>query len=296
MKLLTTIYNLESIQTLSADVDGFLIGNHQFGTRLTKSFESDEILSALQLTKKLNKELFLVCNQMFNDDQLDLFQDFLKSLPIKEFHGVIVADLGAYKMMKSLGFNDLVVYNPETLLTNVFDFNFLAEKKIQGAYVAKEITLSDIISISKHKKYKMFMVGHGHLNMFYSKRQLIDNFMQFNETENLYHERQDLKIIEENRQDDGYPILEDMAGTHVFRSHVFSSLKHLDEIKGFVDYLIIDTIFKDDLYANMVLSMYHINHIDSQKIDLIQKKYNETWDEGFFFKKTIYKSKGIAND
>ncbi|MBU1142154.1 MAG: U32 family peptidase [Firmicutes bacterium] len=296
MKLLTTIYNLESIQTLSAFVDGFLIGHHQFGTRLTKSFEKDEILKALHLTQKLNKELFLVCNQMFNDDQLELFKNFIHELPIQEFDGVVVADLGAYMVMSALGFSDLVIYNPETLLTNVFDFNFLADQKILGAYIAKEITLSDITVIAKHKKYKMFMVGHGHLNMFYSKRQLIDNFMQFNETENIYHDRQDLKIIEENRLDDGYPILEDMAGTHVFRSHVFSTLSYLSDIKDLVDYLIIDTIFKDDRYAKMVLPMYHLNQVNQEQIESIQKEYDETWDDGFFFKKTIYKSKGHIND
>ncbi len=296
MKLLTTIYNLESIETLSAYVDGFLIGNHLFGTRLTKSFEVSEILEAIDLTKKYHKELFLVCNQMFNDDQLDQFKVFLQSLPIVEFSGIVVADLGATRVISSLGFNDKVIYNPETLLANVYDFNFLADKNIQGVYIAKEITLSDITSIASHKKYKMFMVGHGHLNMFYSKRQLIDNFMQFNETDHLYHERQDLKIIEENRKNDGYPILEDTAGTHVFRSHVFSALNHLNDIKDFVDYLIVDTIFKDDAYSKKILPMYHLNQVNKDEIKWIQEKYKETWDDGFFFKKTIYKSKGTVND
>jgi len=296
MKLLTTIYNLESIETLSAYVDGFLIGNHQFGTRLTKSFLHHEIIFALELSKKNQKELFLVCNQMFNDDQLDDLNIFLQSLPIKEFSGIIVADLGATRLLSALGFKDKVIYNPETLLANVYDFNFLAEEKIKGVYIAKEITLSDVTYIATHKKYQMFMVGHGHLNMFYSKRQLIDNFMQFTEEENLYHDRQDLKIIEENRKNEGYPILEDLAGTHVFRSHVFSSLAYLDKIKDLVDYLIVDTIFKDDNYANQILPMYQNHTINSNQIESIQKEYNESWDDGFFFKKTIYKSKGINND
>jgi U32 family peptidase len=296
MKLLTTIYNLDSIKTLSAYVDGFLIGNKKFGTRLTMSFEHHEILNALELSKTYQKELFLVCNQMFNDDQLDQFKDFLETLPIKDFSGIVCADLGATRVLSDLGFKDKTIYNPETLLANVYDFNFLADEKIKGVYIAKEITLSDITYIAEYKKYQMFMVGHGHLNMFYSKRQLIDNFMQFTEEENLYHERQDLKIVEENRKNDGYPILEDLAGTHVFRSHVFSSLNYLDKVKNLVDYLIIDTIFKDDNYANQILPMYQKNIINPIQIESVQKEYNESWDDGFFFKKTIYKSKGINND
>ena len=296
MKLLTTIYNLESIETLSAYVDGFLVGNHQFGTRLTKSFEHHEILAALELTKEYQKELFLVCNQMFNDDQLGELKDFLLSLPINEFSGVVFADLGATRLLSALGFPEKVIYNPETLLANVYDFNFLEDEKIKGVYIAKEITLEDVTYIAAHKKYQMFMVGHGHLNMFYSKRQLIDNFMQFTDKENLYHERQNLKIVEENRKNEAYPILEDLAGTHVFRSHVFSSLNYLDKVKSLVDYLIIDTIFKDDNYANQILPMYQKNIINPIQIESIQKEYNESWDDGFFFKKTIYKGKGINND
>jgi len=292
MKLLTTIYNLNHLESLSKHVDGFIIGNQQFGTRQTKSFDKEEILSALEQTRKLKKELFLACNQMFNDTQLESFKNWMIEFPVSLFEGIVVADLGAYRILEKMGFSDKVIYNPETLAANVYDFNFLSTFKIKGVYVAKEITLEDIIYIAKKKNYQMFMVGHGHLNMFYSKRQLIDNFMNFNLEENIYHERQDLKIIEENRLNEPFPILEDSAGTHVFRSHVFSSLQHLEELKKHVDYLVIDTLFKDDDYAAMILPMYKNSQADQLVIDQIQLKYDETWDEGFFYKKTIYKQKG----
>lgn len=292
MKLLTTIYDLNHLESISEHVDGFIIGNHQFGARLTKSFEKDEILSVLNQTKKLGKELFLVCNQIFNDTQLESFKNWMTELPVSSFEGIVVADLGAYRILEKMGFSDKVIYNPETLAANVYDFNFLSTFKIKGVYVAKEITLEDIIYIAERKNYQMFMVGHGHLNMFYSKRQLIDNFMNFNVEENIYHERQDLKIIEENRLNEPFPILEDEAGTHVFRSNVFSSLQHLEELNQYLDYLVVDTLFKDDDYAKMVLPMYKNHQINQQMIDQIQSKYDEKWDEGFFYKKTIYKQKG----
>jgi len=292
MKLLTTIYELKHLESLASFVDGFIIGNQRFGTRLTKSYEDDEIFSMLDQTKKLGKELFLVCNQMFNDEQLQAFKKWIDGLPVSQFSGVVVADLGAYKVLDKMGFSDKVIYNPETLAANVYDFNFLSEFKIQGVYVAKEITLEDVTYIANHKNYQMFMVGHGHLNMFYSKRQLIDNFMNFNLEENIYHERQDLKIIEENRLNEPFPILEDNAGTHVFRSNVFSSLSHLEELEKLLDYLVIDTLFKDDDYAFSILPMYKNKKINQTLIDQIQLKYDEKWDEGFFYKKTVYIPKG----
>ena len=100
-----------------------------------------------------------------------------------------------------------------------------------------------------------------------------------------------MRLIEETRKEEPYPIFEDRAGTHVFRSQVSTSLKHLDELESAVDYLIIDTLFKDDHYAQSVLNLYHNRLYDNQLIEKIKTDYQEAWDEGFFYKKTVYKQK-----
>ena len=292
MKLLATIYQIENIEKISAYADGFLVGHEDFGTRLTRSFSTAEISKAVKLSKQLDKEIFLLCNQMFTDQMMIDFKSWITHLSISDIDGIVVADLGAYKLLESLDLSSKVIYNPETLLANVYDFNFLAKYQIQGVYIAKEITLDDVLEIGKQKKHKMFMVGHGHLNMFYSKRQLIDTFMTYQDSDNPYHNLQDLKIVEENRKEDPYPILEDKAGTHVFRSQVLSSLKHLEELKTCVDYLVIDSLFKDDSYMLDVLKMYKEEKEDLQVIENLKEKYDEIWDEGFFYKKTIYQHKG----
>jgi putative protease len=292
MKLLTTLYHLHHMKNLSTYVDGFLIGNEQFGTRLTSSFSIKEIKIAMNTAFGLNKDFYLVCNQIFNDDQLESFKSFISHFDFELITGFVVGDLGALRILSKMGFNNKVIYNPETLLTNSYDVNFLATENIKGVYLAKEITLDDIKCIALHKKLKLFMVGHGHLNMFYSKRQLIDNFVAYTDQENSYHAKQNLKIIEENRKDEAYPIMEDAAGTHVFRSNVFSSLNHLTELSTYIDYLVIDTLFKDDQYALHILPMYRHQEINVEIINQIKETYNETWDEGFLYTKTIYKNKG----
>lgn len=296
MKILTTIYELKNIEKLSAVADGFLVSFDQFGTRLTKSFSLDDLKKIIEVSNKLKKEVFLNANQIFTDEKLDLFKKFLKKLPINELSGIIVADLGAYQVLADLDLNSKIVYNPETLLTNSYDFNFLAKNKIKGAYVAKELTIKNILDIGRNKQYEMFMLAHGHLSMFYSKRQLINNYTRFNEIDNNYHNKQDLKLVEKNRKDDPYPILEDNAGTHVFRSQVFNSFNYLRELRGVIDYFVVDSIFKDDNYALEVLSMYYCNKLDETVKENLQRNYNEIWDDGFFNTKTIYKQKGNEND
>lgn len=291
MKILTTLYDINMIDQLSASSDGFIIGNEKFAARLTISFNIEQINMAIHKAVSLNKEIFLQANQMLDDHLLEAFSQFLDQIDTSLLTGIIVADIGSVMLLKEKNLNQKAIYNPETLLTNKYDFNFLKKEGILGAYIAKEITLKDILEISDFKEIKLFMVGHGHLNMFYSKRQLVKNFMDFNEQENIYHQSQNLKIIEEQRVDEPYPILEDMAGTHVFRSKVFSSLDYLDDLKDHVDYLVVDTIFKDDLYAKMICPLYFNHEINEDIISKLKTKYDESWDEGFFHKKTVYKTK-----
>jgi putative protease len=291
MKILTTLYDINHIEKLS-HADGYLIGNNEYATRLTHSFSIEEINQAIDQANNLDKDIFLLANQMFDDNMITSFKTWIKALHMEKLTGIIVADVGSYYALKKEGLGEKIIYNPETLMTNYYDFNFLVPTGIYGVFIAKEITLEDIKMIADKKQTKLFMVGHGHLNMFYSKRQLIDNYMHFIGEENHLHNKQSLKIIEEKRSESPYPILEDKGGTHVFRSEVFDSLDYLNELEPYVDYLVIDTIFKDDAYAKEIIGLYKKQ--ENMSIEDIQKAYDETWDHGFFFKKTIYKQ-GVSN-
>ena len=290
MHLIATLFKLNRLNDILNVADGLIIGHAQFGTRLTNAFELDEIIRISNQTKRQKKALFLMANQMMDDEQLQAFDAFIKSLPIDHFKGIVVADLGAVMVLKSLGLQHLAIYHPETLHTNMHDFNFLSRLSVFGAFVAKEIVLEDIITIAQNKKHNLFITGHGHLNMFYSKRHLIKNFTEYAKISKAFENNQQLKIIESERDDSPYPILEDLAGTHVFRCEVLSSYDVLDQLKKHVDYMIIDAIFKDDDYTIDIIKLYQ-NKVKDHTLEIkrLQDKYKETWDDGFYNKKTVYK-------
>lgn len=293
MKKIITIFDIRNIKELSKYADGFIIGSDKFSTRLTKSFSIDEINEIISLTKSLDKEVFLNVNQMFTDKQLESFELIFKNINYKDLTGIVVADLGTMILLNNLGLNNKIIYNPETLLTNEIDFNFLSTDNILGAYIAKEITVDNILSIGLKKKYKMFIVGHGHLNMFYSKRHLLDSYKEFIGKEESYDNLQTLKIIEPKRDKTPFPIFQDKAGTHVFRSKVMNSFDYLDKLNQVVDYFVIDTLFKDDVYGLEILKLY--NNFDEEKVEKIKENYKEQWDNGFLDNKTYYKRK-VKND
>ncbi len=291
MKLLTTIHNQNNIKAPSVFADGFLLGNENYAVRLTKSFSIDEMIPALETVSSLKKESFILMNQMFTDHELTSAKSFIQSLPADLINGFIIADLGLVDIFKELKLIHKVIYNPETLLTNHFDFNYLSTDGLFGAFVSKEITLKDILEIGNHKAYKLFMYGHGHMSMFYSKRQILTAYTDYLLKDSIYHEDQSLSLQEPKRDKENYPILEDHGGTHVFRGHIFQSLDDLDDLKKVVDYLIFDTIFQDDHYAQTILSIYHEGKPSDESVMQLKSKYNEQWTNGFLHQKTIYKGK-----
>ena len=290
MKTLMTLNDIHHVDQLSPYVDGFIFGIPQFGARLACPLTYDELIEAIDQSFQHKKEVFIQTNQLMMDQQLIAFTDFVKTLPIESITGFIVSDIGVFSVLKKMNLAHKVVYHPETLLANYYDLNMLADEHIFGAYAAKEITFDDLEILSKHKQTKLFMIGHGHLNMFYSKRQLVDNFEKKYELNQELHQDYNLHIVEENRPDEAFPILEDTAGTHVFRSNVMHVTQHLDALSSMIDYLVIDTIFKDSNYAIKIAKIYK-NPTDEETINALKEAYHETWDEGFFYKKTIYKQK-----
>lgn len=285
MNVIVTLFQESNAPELLDHADGIIIGNARFGTRLCRSFEAEEINRLIALANDRKKAIYLNANQLFDDPMIRDFERFLKRIDVAGLTGIVVADLG---LVEALGHAYRLIYNPETLLTNAYDFNMLADEGVKGAFVAKEITKDDIIRIGRAKTYELFMVGHGHLSMFYSKRHLVDTYKTHYAIEDDLHDRQDLRVLEQLREKEAYPILEDQAGTHVFRSRVFATLDYLEELSSVVDTLLIDTIFKDDAYALRILKLYL--HPDRTQALLLRKDYGETWDEGFLFQKTIYKN------
>ncbi len=285
MKYLTTIYDIDNSSKLLTLADGLVVGLKGLSTRETSYLEVEAFKNLSNHCKQLNKALFISLKPMLFNDQVKHIKAIFNELKDTYYSGVIVGDLGYYYLLTEMGVNN-IIYHPETLLTNIMDINSFFDVGVKGAFVAKEIRLEDIKRIAQYKKGNIFMTAHGYLNMFYSKRHLLNSY--FNETGITYDflNKETLKLKELKREG-LYPIIEDEFGTHIYRKDVTTALYQTDELKD-LDYLVIDSIFHDDDYAYDILKLFK-NDIDEVKIQQIKDKYNEVWDKGFLFTKTIYK-------
>ena len=280
MKLLTTFYKIEHIKELLTYADGVVLGIKGFSSRETSYLTIEELKEVIAITTSLHKDVYLSFKPFIQSqkDALLTFAELIKDLPIK---GIIVGDIGYYSLFKEYPFN--IIYNPETLLTNIHDINLLKTYGIKGAFISKEITLADIKEITKSRNLDLYMVAHGYFNMFYSRRPLLKSYF---ETINVNHDyNHDQMRIKEEKRDGLHPIIEDNYGTHVFRSEVTSYINHIEELD--LDYILVDGIFHNDAYILDILKLF--KNPSKKQIKELQEKYNEVWDDGFLFKETIYK-------
>lgn len=285
MKVLSTIHKIENAESLLTIASGLVVGLKGFSTRETSLLTIKEFTEIANLAKEKNKELYISLKPLLYNSYYDGLKELFKTLNCFYYTGVIVGDIGYYYLLNDLGVKN-IIYNPETLLTNKIDFNSYFDIGIKGAFAAKEINKSDVIEIAKNKKGKMFIYAHGHLNMFYSKRKLLKSY--FKHIDKIYnYENKKTLTIEELKKEGRYPIIEDEFGTHIFRKNVSTVIKYLKELKD-VDYFLIDSLFKDDLYSLDIIKMFNETYNEDQ-INKLMNKYNEKWDDGFFDLKTIYK-------
>jgi len=281
MKLITTIYDKRRMNDFLNYADGIVLGSDIFSCRLNKSFSVSEINDFIHDLTLRGKEIFLLVNPLVTDCEMEIIKASLADVLVTLVTGIIVSDLGFIKMFAEMGYLNKIIYNPNTLLTNSFDFNYYSDSGIKGAFLSEELTKDEIVYILKHKKYQTFMTGLGYLNMFTSRRKLIKNF------EEESHEKLNSKVVqikEEFRLDEIYQVKEDVFGTHVHRDKIFECFDELDEFVD-LDYLFLDSQFLDDDITLDTLKLYK----GKLKLKDYQTKYpNHKFDKGFLYKKLVY--------
>jgi len=291
LKLAVTPFNVSSIKKLSdAGADAFIIGNEDYANRLVNSFSLVEITDANKIIKSLGKEIYINMNLIIHHSDIEPFTEFLTFIKELDVDGIIFGDLGAYMIARDKGLETKLIYNPETLNTNFYDTHFWNRKGIKGLTISKEITLDDIQEICEHKQVEISIIGHGHLNMFHSRRPLIENFFKYTKEEyDKMVNNKNLKIIEEIRNE-SYPIFQDVHGTHIFREKAMESYQEITRLSECIDVFIIDGIFKDTNYMIETLKNYQLilQKDDKEFSEKISRIYSENHDSGFLFKKTQY--------
>ena len=81
--------------------DAVYVGGEQFGMRTNPSnFSADELKSAVELVHSENKKLYLTCNTLPRNNEIEALPDYLKYAAQIGVDALIIADMGVLALAK----------------------------------------------------------------------------------------------------------------------------------------------------------------------------------------------------
>ena len=278
-ELIITPSTLEEIY-LYNEADCYLLGNSSFCVRYNHSYSNEEILKASKIIKELNKQLFININKIFQETELNKLREYLLFLKEIEVNAILFSDFAVLKICQELNISDKCIMYHETYPTNTNDLEVILSFGIKGAIISKEVEIETIKNAAIFNN--VGMIAFGHIEIFNSKRKLLETYSQQYDINKELVNSYNVKIKEMTR-DNLYPLFQDKNGTNIFTSFVYSALKDFKELNDLnIKYFIIDTIFLDQEYVIKVLKIFN-DLRNGINIDLDQF-YNESkyyLDSGF---------------
>ena len=288
MRLVARLKNLNEIEKLiNLRVDCFLVD-----TPLAIRAINKDLFNHLDKIKSFGKDIYLLINKMIHEDDIENAKEILEIAKEIGVSGIVAGDITLMVLADEFGLKNKVIYQPGTMNTSSFDNEYFFLKQIKGITISKEITFEEIKKIFDNKETELSLVGHGYLDMFYSKRKLISSYFIYksNDKKNIV-DNDSFKLKEEMRPDSFYPILEDEAGTHIFRDKALNSFTEFNDLKTCLDDFFIERIFMSDEEYYDSIAAYQ----DQSLVEEFLIKYQDNYNKGFYYQYTE-KLKGDLNE
>ena len=280
MHIVARLKYLNEIAQLSAlGVDKIMCDTHELTTKALFPMDMDQIKAVSIKIKAHGMRAYVLINKMIHEYDLEHLHAWLRFLKEIDIDGIVINDYTCYVVAKTYQLHDKIIYQPGTMNTNHFDVTYL-ETRIKGMTLSKEITLDEIKAIiDQTTSIEFSLVGHGFIDMFYSKRKLISLYLEHKQLEgyrvkNNHH----FTIEEKTRVGIHYPILEDEKGTHIFRDKKLQSFDEIKQIKDRITDFFIERLFMDDEEYYDSIKAYQNDSLEKEFL----AAYGHEYHHGFY--------------
>ncbi len=291
MELVVTIDELKDIQIYAeAGATVFLFADEFHGTRVAKKMQLDEIIQGVQLVKELGLKTALMMNRIYTDAEINKIEEMLVFAKDTEIDWIYYNDPAVFMCAEEIDLISHLVYEPDTLMTNSRDMQFILNQGVHHAVLSTEITLNEMKTMTRNVNGNTEAILFGYLNMSYSKRHLIQNYCDEIGIENTYQDAMNMVLIESTREG-RMPIIEDAQGTHIFTDYVLDAFNEIVELnKEGLQVVRVDGIFLSrDCIADACRAFRMI--LSGLPSEIIKQKFEEKyptipWSTGYMYQKT----------
>lgn len=287
---LKTIDEVPFLAEIGTDI--IMLDTIALTTKAVFPMEKPMFKDALSTIKEHNMKVYAYLNKMIHETDLFELESWLSFLKEINIDGIVINDFTVYVMAEKLGLQNKIIYQPGTMNTNSFDAQYLSGR-IKGMTLSKEITFDEIDAIVKStKEIEFSILGHGFIDMFYSKRKLLTNYyLHKNLTSNHIQNNFNYVLEEKTRSNERYPIFEDKEGTHIFRDKKLNSFTELQFLDLYIKDFFIERIFIDDQEYFDSIKAYKSPEMAVKFVE----KYKGSYNSGFYYLPTE-KTKGDRHE
>lgn len=304
-ELLVHPFHVEHTKQLcESGADAFLIGTSGIGMRLPASFCIEDIKKACEVKKAYGKKLYVAMNGIYHNDKLIQLEDYMRQLNELPIDAIVFGDPAILMLHKKINSSIPLFWNTETTGTNWFTCNYWGGKGVKRAVLAPELSLDAIVEIKEKVNIEVQVQVHGMMNMFHSKRTLLDHYYLYQgKSGNFKNKYTDEMFLLDRERGANYPVYQDELGTHMMSPKDVCMIDDLDELMDAqVDVFFLNFMFKSEEYAVHITKLYREaidlfveNREAYQKkkeafflaVKAIQPKERDL-DQGFFYKETVY--------
>lgn len=253
---------------LKFGADAVYLGGEQFGMRTNPSnFNADELKKAVELVHSYGKKVYLTCNTLPRNNEIEALPDFLKYTAQIGIDAFIIADIGVMDIAKKYAPEVEIHMSTQVGIVNYQTANTLYKMGAKRIVTARELSLDDIKTIRDKtpEDLQIEVFVHGAMCMSFSGRCILSDYMvgrDANRGDCAQPCRWKYHLVEETRPGQYFPVNQDDSGTYVFNSRDLCMIEHIPElVNAGVDSFKIEGRAKSEYYTAIVTYAYR-NAID----------------------------------
>ena len=250
---------------LNYGADAVYLGRKQFGMRASPlNFDFEQLCKAVEAAHSKGVKVYLTCNTLPRNNEIPLFEQFVKEAVDAKVDALIVADIGLLSLIKKYAPDMEIHISTQTGIVNYVTARELYNMGAKRVVLARELSLDEIAEIraktSSDLDIETFV--HGAMCVSFSGRCLLSQYLvnrDANRGECAQPCRWGYHLMEEKRPNEFFPVFEDEKGTYILNSKDMCMIEHIDKLaKAGVTSLKIEGRAKSAYYVAVVTNAYRM--------------------------------------
>ena len=280
--------------------DAVYIGGEEFSLRTASAnFTDSEMMRGINFAHSRGVKVYVACNAVPHDDEIDRFEDYIKKLQSMRVDAVIVTDLGMFDMVRQYAPDMEIHVSTQASTVNYRTCNVWYKMGAKRVVLGRELSLEEIERIRNRipEDLELEAFVHGAMCVSYSGRCLLSDFLTGRSANRgACAQRWKYALCEEKREGQYFPIEETDTGTFIMNSKDLCMIDHIPElVKAGISSFKIEGRVKTEFYVASIVQAYrraiddcftdidkYMEHIDDYYAEACKVSHREYYT-GFYF-------------